>query len=358
MGGRTPEHEISLLSGRTVLGALDRGRYRGRGVVIGRDGLWSLFGEDEVVPSGPGAYAGGCHAEAAAGALREWGVDAVFPALHGPFGEDGSIQGFLKILDIPCVGSGVRASALALDKPLSKALLAGTGILTAPHAVLGRDDWNAAREKAESEILKAIGLPCFVKAVRLGSSVGVRRVDRRDDFPGALAAVFEEDGEIMAERFIPGREISCAVLGNAGGELRSLPPVEIRLAGAIFFDYRAKYEPGGAEEICPAPIDDDLTDGIRRAAERVHTLIGARGFSRSDFIVNDDGIWFLELNSIPGLTPQSILPKAAAAGGIDLDEMITLIVETAFEPSGETRQRKLKDEGRGGLGAESRECGE
>ena len=340
MGGRSPEHAISLESGRAVLAALDETRYRGRAVVIGRDGLWSIFPAGRLPPEGEAAYEGGAPPEKAIGILRDWGVDVAFLALHGPFGEDGSVQGFFRILDIPFTASGIRASAVALDKPLSKNLLEATGIRTPRHIVVRKEEWQAARGVVVRRIVTHAGLPCFVKALRLGSSVGIFRVVDEDDLVVAIDTLLETEGAVMAERSVSGREISCGVLGNAGGELTTLPPVEIRPQGADFFDYRSKYEPGRADELCPAPIDDDTTWNVRAAARAVHEKIGARGFSRSDFILDGGVLWFLEVNTIPGLTRQSIIPKAAAAAGIGFSALVTQIIDLAqdtLEPAPASR---------------------
>ncbi len=311
--------------------ALDKGCYRGRAVVISREGLWSIFPEGGIPPAGEDAYEGGGSPEKAIETLRDWGVDVAFLALHGPFGEDGSIQGFFRILDIPFTASGIRASAIALDKPLSKNLLETAGIRTPKHVVVRKEEWRAARDVMTKKIVTGPGLPCFVKALRLGSSVGIFRVDDKNDLVVAVETLLETEGAVMAERAVSGREISCAVLGNADGELTTLPPVEIRPRGARFFDYRSKYEPGCADEICPAPVNAETAWNVRAAARAVHEKIGARGFMRSDFILDGTGLWFLEVNTIPGLTRQSIIPKAAAAEGIGFSALVTQIIELAQE---------------------------
>lgn len=331
MGGRSPEHEISMQSGKAVLQALDPSRFIGRGIVISPDGLWSLFDVGTTVPGGAKAYAGGCPPEEAAAMLKAWGTDAVFPALHGPYGEDGTIQGFLHIMELPFASSDVAAAALAMDKPVAKAVVAAAGFKTPEYVVLERSEWAFGREQALARIAGAVGTPCFVKAAGLGSSVGIVPVERAGDLPAALDAVFREDRKIMVERAVSGREISCAVLGNAGGPLESLPPVEVRPVISEFFDYEAKYSPGGAEEICPAPIEADLEQAIREAAAAIHALVGARGFSRTDFMVDEEGPSFLELNAIPGLTPQSIFPRAAGAAGYTFSGLVTRILELALE---------------------------
>jgi len=337
MGGCSPEHSVSMESGRAVLSALDERLYKGRAVVLCPDGLWSVL--DESTPDFADGSIRECRqtAEDAVRTLRRWGVDLFFLALHGPGGEDGSIQGFFETLGLRYTASGVHASALAMDKPLSKTFLAAHGIKTPASLVIDRNEWRTDRKGTAARILATIDVPCFVKSVRLGSSVGVRPADDLQSLCSAIDDVLDVSPEsVMIERSIEGREFSCPVLGNAHSPLRLLPLVEIKPITATFFDYGAKYEPGGAEEICDPILDPEVAEEIRAIALRVHERIGARGFSRSDFIVDDEGVWFLEVNTIPGLTPQSIFPRSAKTDGILFKDLVTTIIEL-----------ELKDENRG-----------
>lgn len=331
MGGRSLEHAVSMESGKSVLDALDGKRFAGRAVVIGEDGLWSVLDVNDPDYAEDAVRERDQRPEDAVCVLREWGAELYFLALHGPGGEDGSIQGFLETLGCAYTASGVYASALAMDKPMAKTYLAAHGIRTPEWIVINRLDWRKNREGTADSIISALKTPCFVKTVRLGSSVGVQRADDRDELCSAIDAILEVSPDaVMVERFIDGREFSCPVIGNAGSRLRVLPLVEIIPTSARFFDYDAKYVPGGAEEICDPDLDPDIAREIREIALRIHELVGARGFSRSDFILDREGIWFLEINTIPGLTEQSIIPRAAEEDGISFTDLVTRIIEFAL----------------------------
>ena len=341
MGGASPEHDISLESGKAVLEALDQRFYRGRAAVISRKGMWQVCSVGSDIQGREALYENPVSPETAADILREWGIDAAFLALHGPNGEDGSIQGFFRTLEIPYTASGIRASSLAMDKALTKALVANDSffvekeIRTPPFLVFTLRKWRSGCCEIAEDAVRRIGMPCFVKPVRSGSSVGVFFVDCPEKLENAVNEAFRADSEVMVETAVPGREITCAVLGNAGGKLEALPLVEIKPVESSFFDYDAKYVPGKANEICPAGLDDVQAGKIEKAALSIHEKIGAKGFSRSDFLLNEKGLWFLELNTIPGLTPQSIVPKAAAAAGMGMTELVTMIIKSALaEPEG------------------------
>jgi len=332
MGGCSPEHAISMESGRAVLGALDERLFNGRAVVISPDGSWAVLDENSPDLAEGSIRDRGQTPEAAVSALRKWGVDLFFLALHGPGGEDGKIQGFFDTLGFRYTASGVHASALAMDKPLTKTFLAAHGVKTPRSLVITRKAWRREREETADNILSAIDVPCFVKSVRLGSSVGVLPAADRQTLCAAIDTVLDVSPDsVMIERSIKGREISCPVLGNAQAPLRLLPLVEIKPITASFFDYGAKYEPGGAEEICDPPLDASLAGEIRTIARLVHNLIGARGFSRSDFIVDGEGIWFLEVNTIPGMTPQSIFPRSAERDRLRFTDLVTTIIRLELE---------------------------
>jgi len=333
MGGQSSEHDISMASGRAVHQALDEKRFAKRAVVITPDGRWCLHAEDETLPDDDGVYRQPLFADEAAGRLREWGSEVAFLALHGENGEDGAIQGFFHTLGMAHTASGVYAAALAMDKPRCKAYLGALGILTPASRVLrkNRCELPGGTEAFAALVERELDVPVFVKATRQGSSVGVHFSRSHDELVADLEALFVDQREILAERFIEGREVSCAVLGNAGDRLQALPPVEISpLANRPFFDFEAKYEPGAALETCPAPIGEALNRDVQDLACRIHQSIDARGFSRSDFILNDEGIWFLEINTIPGLTPQSIFPQAALQQGISFPQLVEKIIGYAL----------------------------
>ncbi len=338
MGGRSPEHEISMESGRAVFKALDGSLFQGRAVVIDPDGLWHLFPEGVEPQAGEDAVSDAGSARSAALApdkavqfLREWGIDAAFLALHGPNGEDGTIQGFFHTVSIPFTASAVHGSVVGMDKRITKLIAARHGIDTPAWRDISLRDWTSRRDEMVDRLKQDPGLPCFVKAMRSGSSVGVYRVLEGDELSQSLDGAFEIDTHVLVEREVKGRELTCVVLGNAGDGLEALPVVEIvPLRGADFFDYQAKYEPGGAEEICPADIDSAAARKIQELAMAVHEQCRFRGFSRTDFIMNEEGTWLLESNTIPGLTPASILPKAAKAAGMSLTVLVTNIIGQAL----------------------------
>jgi D-alanine-D-alanine ligase len=307
-GGPSSEHEVSRWSGERVHASLDRHRYQPLFVLIEKDGTWVI---DGAARGGP--------LEGAA-ALLQAGCEVVFPALHGPFGEDGTIQGFFATVGIPFVGSGVAGSALACDKVRTKRLVASAGI-------------EVARDKTlppatPTQVARALGFPVYVKHPRGGSSLEVRRAtDARE-----LAAALEEiEGDTkLVEAEVAGRELTVSVLDDESGIPRALPVTEIRSDGA-FFDFENKYTDGVAEEIVPAEVNPTVARDLQERALRIHRLLGLNAMSRSDFILRADRTpVFLETNTIPGLTPTSLLPKAAAAAGISFPEVLTRLIESAL----------------------------
>jgi len=293
---------VSLWSGERVFSGLDRRRYNPHFVLIEPDGTWRI---DGVERGGP--------LEAMI-ALRELACDVVFPALHGPFGEDGTIQGFLATLGVPFVGSGVLGSALACDKIRTKRLVAAAGYPVARDLVLPPADAAA--------VAAQLGFPVFVKDPWGGSSLEVRRAGDRDELAAALAGI--GSATLLVEAAIEGRELTVAIL-----EEEALPVTEIRSQGG-FFDFENKYTAGVAEEIVPAQIPPTVARMLQESALAIHRLLGLEDMSRSDFILQEDGTpVFLEANTIPGLTPTSLLPQAAAAAGISFSEVLTRLIESA-----------------------------
>jgi D-alanine-D-alanine ligase len=318
MGGMSAEHEISLSSGKGVVEALNERGYRVTPVTIARDGAW-LFPDGEPLDL-PAAAAKLCGAA----------VDCVFIALHGTFGEDGRIQAFLDLLNIPYTGSGCAASALAMDKIRCKALVNYVGLRVAPHLLVKASQAIIDAEAIQGYVEGQIGFPCVIKPPCEGSSVAVEIVQAADDFPEALVRVLQHDGTAMVEAYLKGPEVTCGVLETNDG-VRALPVTEIRPVTADFFDYGAKYTPGATEEITPAPIDEDLTEKVQQMAVDAHRSLGCKGWSRSDFIMDDEGPVFIETNTVPGLTPTSLYPQAAAAEGISYGAMLEMFVEYALE---------------------------
>lgn len=319
MGGVSPEHEVSLKSGARVCAALEEEGFPVVPVVIGMDGRWAIGAEAPA------------DALDALTRLRTLGVDCVFIALHGPYGEDGRIQGLLDILEIPYTGSGCAASALAMDKVITKTVVSSQGVRVAGHIAVDRETWAVNSGEVLDAVCKDIGLPCVVKPSRLGSSVGVEMPKTVDALRPAIEAVLQVTEHIMIEEFLVGRELTCAVLdAEPSGMVRPLPITEIRPRASAFFDYTAKYTPGASEEITPARLDPQTTERVQQMAADVHQIVGCRGWSRSDFMLLDDGPVFIEVNTVPGLTETSLFPQAAAAAGIPYAKLMRLFVEAAL----------------------------
>jgi D-alanine-D-alanine ligase len=346
MGGVSPEHEVSLSSALTVLRNFEPDRYLIRPVCIMRSGLWCLA--PELVPTPlteeqtghlkaeftAEAPTWGClpPAEALATLEREQ-PELAFILMHGPQGEDGGIQRDLESVPLNYVGSGIAASELAIDKRRTQSLLADRGLPIPDFEALSPQK-SGSLETQRDRVLERIGLPCVTKPSRSGSSVGIRIVREEAQWLPAIEEALRHDPEtVLCERFIEGREVTCGVLEVPEGE-RIVPwplaVTEISPCEDEFFDYHAKYTAGASEETTPASLDETLTEEIQRLSVEIHREVGARGFSRSDFIVDTQGQpQFLEINTIPGMTPTSLLPQGAAACGIDFSTLLTILVETA-----------------------------
>lgn len=254
-------------------------------------------------------------------------IDVAFPALHGPYGEDGTIQGLLEVLGVPYVGSGTLASALAMDKTMAKKVFAADGIPLARGFEVRRADF--ASDPAGTVDRVAALLPVVVKPVHQGSSIGIGMASRRDELEGVLRDAFAFDPRVLVEERIVGTELTAAVIGNR--DLQALPLVEI-VAKRAFFDYEAKYDPAASDEICPARVSPEVAREAQEIAMRAHRALGCRGLSRTDLIATADrGLFVLELNTLPGMTVNSLLPKAAAAAGIPFADLLDRLVRLALE---------------------------
>ncbi len=312
-GGPGLEHEVSAVSGKQVLAALDPERYVALPVHIRRDGLWEIEGE-ALHPLDAAAY------------MRAVGCEVVFPALHGPFGEDGTLQGFLESAGIPYVGAGVRGSALACDKIRAKRLAAAQGFAVAPDVVVGVDELEDAAD--------ALGYPLFVKHPREGSSLGMAYVSDAAELRAVGERLRPLTSTLLVEKPVEGREITAGVLADERGRPRALPLVLIEPQHS-YFDFESKYTKGASDKVVPAPLGTALTELIQEAALSIHALLGLGPMSRSDFILTDKSDFiFLEVNTIPGLTPTSLLPTAAAAAGLSFREMLTRLIELGATGSG------------------------
>ncbi len=301
MGGPSSEHEVSLNSGESVFIALDRKKFIPTRLIISKD--WKLTADDRELkfPAGLKRY------------------DVIFIALHGVFGEDGVVQTILDSLDIPYTGSGAVASWLGMDKWFSAELFKKAGI-SVPKSYLIRSRTD----------LPGIRLPFVLKPRRGGSSVGVEIVKARKEIKRKSRQAFKHENELIGQEYVKGKEFTCGIV-ERNGRPRVLPVVEIRpKKNYEFFDYEAKYITGASEEIVPAPVSKRLTQEIQTAALRAHRAIGCSSYSRSDFIVRNGTPYILEINTLPGLTENSLIPKSSRAGGIPFPELLETIVASAF----------------------------
>jgi D-alanine-D-alanine ligase len=321
MGGMSAEYEVSMRSGAQVAAHFDRDSYTVTPIEITREGEWLFPGRDreyldiaEAVPR-----------------LRALHPDCVFIALHGPFGEDGRMQGLLDLMGIPYTGSGCSASGLAIDKIRAKAVAEHGGIRVADHVEFRRREWEADRAAITRLVSESIGFPCVIKNPTQGSSLGMAIPQTAADFEASVPEILHFGGTILAERYLSGVELTCGVLDldEKQGPF-ALPVTEIRPVKAKFFDYTAKYTPGATKEITPAQIDDALRDGVQAMAVRAHELMGCRGFSRSDMIFSKGELYWLEINTIPGMTETSLIPQMAAAAGMSFTELVGRLAEAAM----------------------------
>jgi D-alanine-D-alanine ligase len=319
-GGRSSEHEISLASAAAVREGLERAGHEPVAVDIARDGRWSHAGEPLTLDPGRGLL----------------GAGAAFPVLHGPFGEDGTVQGLLELLDVPYVGAGVMASAVCIDKVVFKELMASAGI---PQV-----DYVALREGDDPSELDRLGLPVFVKPARLGSSVGISKVSTGSEMPAALRDAFEHDPRVIVEAMAKGMEVECSVLGNRR-PVASEPGEIVVAEGSDWYDYEAKYEPGGMELVVPARVPAAVSERVRELAVEAFMRAGCTGMARVDFFVEDpqgEGrVLVNELNTIPGFTATSVYAKLFEASGVPYPELLDRLVTLAVERHEEERRYRF-----------------
>jgi D-alanine-D-alanine ligase len=357
-GGRSAEHAISCVSAGSVIAALDPDRYEVVPVGIAPDGRWVLAAPDQrlAITDGKLPEVSGGTAVSLVGdpegrglAVLEPGaavgpalteVDVVFPVLHGAYGEDGTIQGLLEMAGVPYVGSGVFASAAAMDKEFTKKLLAAAGLPQGDHVVL-RDAGGAVC--ADPDVLddaarERLGLPVFVKPARAGSSIGITKVTDWDQFPDAVAAAAAVDPKVIVEASVPGREIECGVLASpGGGPPEASLPAEIRLrAGTDWYDFAAKYLDDAVDFDVPAGLSAEQTRAVREASCRAFQALDCRGLARVDFFLGTDPetgadrLVVNEVNTMPGFTPISMFPRMWAASGVSYPELVDRLVRTAL----------------------------
>lgn len=299
-GGKSGEREVSLAGAKGVMQALDTEKY-------------DVFQYDPATDLG----------KLAQDADK---LDVAFILLHGVFGEDGTMQGMLDLLGVPYQGAGVLGSAMAMDKDVAKKQYVSAGLPVAAYHMASRGDIENPRWIGEQ-----LGFPLVVKPIRQGSSLGMSLVHNVEELGGGIGLAFTYDSEVMVEQFIKGREITVGVLGNA--DLVPLPLVEVIPGDSFsFFDYTAKYTPGATTEICPAQVPQEIWDKAQEYGVRAHRALKLRGYSRTDMIFNEAGdLFVIETNTIPGMTPTSLLPQAAKAYGLDFSALLDRLIELAME---------------------------
>ena len=369
-GGRSSEHGVSCVSAGSVLAAIDRDRYDVIPIGITPDGRWVLAADDPdrlaisggTLPAVDGAGVGVVLAgDPTAGGLtvREPGqvpetfaqVDVVFPLLHGPYGEDGTIQGLLELAGVPYVGSGVLSSAVSMDKAAMKAMLRAAGLPVGPYAVITDREWTAEPDRyqrtelpdrifasgydsfAEAGVRAALELPVFVKPARAGSSVGISKVKDWAQLGPAIEAARQHDPKVVVEQGITGREIECGVLESEDGRrVETSVCAEIRVgAGYEFYDFRAKYLDDATELDVPAALSTTESDRVRALAAAAFRALDCEGFARADFFLLPDGTVVVnEVNTIPGFTPVSMFPRMWAATGLDYPSLVDRLIASAL----------------------------
>jgi len=343
-GGISPEHEVSLRSAESVLNNIDKEKYNVFPLGITKEGNWILFGGTDysMLPSGqwvdhPGNRRAAISPVRGQGLLSFEGdcvvrehIDVVFPVLHGENGEDGAMQGLLQMAGIPFVGSHVAASAVAMDKTLTKLVVDNAGITQAAWQLVTRTDVEERMDRALDTLEKRFHYPMFVKPAGTGSSVGVSKAMDRESLREALLAASVYDKKILVEEFIHGREVEVAVMGNDSPVASICGEID---SGADFYDYDSKYVTDTSTAYIPARIPEDVAEQVRDAAVKVYSVVGCQGLSRVDFFVTYEGnrVVFNEINTLPGFTSISMYPKLFAASGIPYSQLIDELLQLARE---------------------------
>jgi len=356
-GGRSAEHQVSVVSARSVMEALDPDRFEVVPIAITREGAWLLPDRSplelaaadgslpEVDPAGTEVAlrpeqrggSGGLMLSPPEGNSSLAGpgpgigqVDVVFPILHGPFGEDGTVQGLFELADLPYVGSGVLASALAMDKAMAKVVLAQAGLPQAPYLVVPERDWRADPGKVAAEVAGRLAYPVFTKPARLGSSIGISKVKTPEGLAAGLAAAFAHDPKAVVEQGIAARELECGVLGNDAPEASVVGEV---VPGHEFYDFEAKYLDESLKLEIPAPVPDAVRAQVRELSKRAFQALDCEGFARVDFFYEEatGRVLVNEVNTIPGFTPKSMFPLLWAASGLAYPDLVARLVELAVE---------------------------
>jgi D-alanine-D-alanine ligase len=346
-GGRSAEHEVSVVSARGVMSALDRSKYEVVPIAITKAGRWMLPEKTPEQLQAPGGSLPGTGEEGTRVALtRESGgaelrpvdapgagsgpVDVVFPVLHGPYGEDGTVQGMLELAGVPYVGAGVLASALGMDKEMQKQVFRSRGLPVGPYIHVHVEDWQRGAESVLELAAEEIGFPAFAKPSSLGSSIGVSKCKTIEELRAGLDRALAHDRKALVEKAIAGRELECAVLGNDEPEASIVGEI---VPAHEFYDFEAKYIEEGSELRIPAPIPDAVSEEIRGLAIEAFRAIDCAGMARVDFFYDEAAavVYLNEINTIPGFTPISMYPKLWEATGIPYAKLIDRLIELALE---------------------------
>lgn len=342
-GGRSPEHAVSVVSARSILREADPERFDAIPFGITRAGRWLTPDETRArfakVESGETDNLGD---DAGVGLLQSTevlaaleAVDVVFPIVHGRLGEDGTLQGLCELAEKPCVGSGVAASAVGMDKALMRAAFASVGLPQPRYVVLRDEDARSPSPELLRDLEREVGYPCFVKPANGGSSLGVSKARTREDLMDGTAVAARYDRKVLVEEGVIGREVECAVLGNAHPD--ASPLGEIRPA-AEFYTYEAKYADDTTELIVPAALSDETARRVQEAALAAYAAVDCAGMARVDFFVTpDDDIRIIEVNTLPGFTPISMYPRLWQHAGMSYADLITRLVDLAVERHEEAR---------------------
>jgi len=361
-GGRSGEHEVSLMSAKSVINYLDKNKYEVVPLGITREGRWLASGdplkelEARASEEKPRMAASESSRELVAErrelvpGVERTGiphVDVVFPVLHGPFGEDGTVQGLLELADIPYVGAGVLGSALAMDKVAMKAVFRAEDLPVADYVAIMRWEWESDPTAVLQQIMERVGCPCFVKPANLGSSVGITKVHQAQQLPKALDLAARYDRRLLVEVAVNAREIECSVLGN-DHPVASLPGEVI--PAREFYDYVAKYFDQQTQLIIPADLTQEKTTEVQELAVRAFLALDLAGMARADFFVSKDSgrVYVNELNSIPGFTHASMYPKMWEASGLSYPELLDRLIELALERHKDRSRRVVSHEADGG----------
>ena len=343
-GGRSGEHEVSVASAASIFKHLDRTRYEPVPILIEKNGRWVLGARAPTALSAAVVLeerqSESLQPVEPTAAVNNTRLDVVFPVLHGPYGEDGTVQGLLELANVPYVGAGVLGSAVGMDKAVMKKLFAADGLPIVPYVVVLRRDWDRDRDDVTARVQRTLGYPVFVKPANLGSSVGISKAKTDSNLAEAMALALQFDRKVVIEAAVPNaREIECAVLGN--DDPQASVPGEI-VPSREFYDYEAKYLDEGSKLLIPAPLTDAQTAEVRRLSIDAFRAVDGAGMSRVDFLMSRDSgeIFLNEVNTIPGFTTISMYPKMWEATGLSYPDLLDRLIALALERHAEKQQLK------------------